>query len=108
MRKSFATIGVTLAAAAMAVAMPALAASSALASPVSVDQLAAAPQQAAAPIKKAAGRLVSLPGIGLRQFANDNTINVEKKAKSASELTKEIKAYFGQPQSSDSKVVDRK
>lgn len=55
MRKSFATIGVTLAAAAMAAAMPALAASSAPASPVSVDQLAAAPQQAAAPIKKSAG-----------------------------------------------------
>jgi len=53
MRKSFATIGMSLAAAAVAVAMPALAASSASAAPVSVGQLAAAPQQAAAPIKKA-------------------------------------------------------
>ncbi len=54
MRKSFATIGMSLAAAAVAVAMPALAASSASPPPVSVNQLAAAPQQAAAPIKKAA------------------------------------------------------
>lgn len=44
----------SLAAAAVAVAMPALAASSASSSPVSVDQLAAGPQQAAAPMKKAA------------------------------------------------------
>jgi hypothetical protein len=45
---------VTLAAAAMAVAMPALAASSALASPVPADQLGASPQQTAAQTRKAA------------------------------------------------------
>ena len=55
MRKSFATIGMSLAAAAMAVAMPALAASTVSASPASVSPLVTGPQQAAAPIKKAAG-----------------------------------------------------
>lgn len=55
MRKSFATIGASLAAAAVAVAMPALAVSSASASPLSVYQPAIFPQQAAAPIKKGAG-----------------------------------------------------
>ena len=54
MRKSFATIGMTFAAAAVAVAMPALAASSASAPPVTANQLALAPQQSAAPIKKGA------------------------------------------------------
>ena len=54
MRKSFATIGVTLAAAAVAVAMGALAASPASASLVPVNQLSAAPQQAATPLKKGA------------------------------------------------------
>jgi len=53
MRKSFATIGMSLAAAAVAVALPVLAASSPSASPVSAGQLTAGPQQAAAPIKKA-------------------------------------------------------
>jgi hypothetical protein len=51
MRKSFATIGMSLAAAAVVLTMPALAASSASASPMS----AAAPQQTATPIKKATG-----------------------------------------------------
>jgi multidrug resistance efflux pump len=55
MRKSFATIGMSLAAAAVAVAMPAFALASASPSPASVDQLAVASQQAAAPIKKAGG-----------------------------------------------------
>jgi hypothetical protein len=55
MRKSFATIGMSLAAAALAVAMPAFAISSASASPVSVGPLVAAAQQAAAPMKKGGG-----------------------------------------------------
>ena len=50
MRKSFATIGMSLAAAAAVLAMPARAASSASASPMS-----AAPQQTATPIKKGTG-----------------------------------------------------
>jgi hypothetical protein len=63
MRKSFATIGVTLAAAAMAVAMPALAASSASASQVPVNQLTAVPQQAASIQKAGAVRLERHPEI---------------------------------------------
>jgi len=54
MRKSFATIGTFLAAAAVTVALPARATSSPLPSLASVGQVADAPQQAAAPIKKAA------------------------------------------------------
>ncbi len=42
------------------------------------------------------------------QFANDNTIPVEKKEKSTSELTKEIRAYFGEAKPTDGKVVERK
>jgi chromosome segregation ATPase len=41
------------------------------------------------------------------QFANDNTIPVEKKAKSAKDLSKEINAYF-QPEGSPDKVAEHK
>jgi DNA repair exonuclease SbcCD ATPase subunit len=41
------------------------------------------------------------------QFANDNTVPVGKKAKSASELTKEINAYFNEGPSTDGKVAER-
>jgi chromosome segregation ATPase len=40
------------------------------------------------------------------QFANDNTIPVGKKVKSANELTKEINAYFNENPSTDGKVVE--
>jgi chromosome segregation ATPase len=41
------------------------------------------------------------------QFANDNTIPVEKKAKSTKELSKEINAYF-QPEGGADKVAESK
>ena len=41
------------------------------------------------------------------QFSNDNAIPVEKKAKSAKELTGEIKAYFGD-EARDNKVAEKK
>jgi DNA repair exonuclease SbcCD ATPase subunit len=41
------------------------------------------------------------------QFANDNTVPVGKKVKSASELTKEINAYFNEGPSTDGKVAER-
>jgi chromosome segregation ATPase len=42
------------------------------------------------------------------QFANDNAIPVDKKAKSTGELTREIKAYFGDNVSTDGKVAEHK
>jgi hypothetical protein len=54
MHKSLATLGMSLAAVAIAVTMPALAASAASASPVSA--MVATPQQTATPIKKGAGK----------------------------------------------------
>ncbi len=41
------------------------------------------------------------------QFANDNTVPVGKKVKSASELTKEINAYFTDGPSTEGKVAER-
>ena len=42
------------------------------------------------------------------QFANDITVPVGKKVKSASELTKEIHTYFNENPNTDGKVVERK
>jgi hypothetical protein len=61
MHKSLATLGMSLAAVAVAVTMPALAASSASASPVSA--MVAAPQQSATPIKKGGGKRERHPAI---------------------------------------------
>jgi hypothetical protein len=61
MHKSLATLGISLAAVAAAATMPALAASSAFASPVTA--VVAAPQQTATPVKKGAAKRERHPEI---------------------------------------------
>jgi Flp pilus assembly protein TadD len=63
MHKSLASLAMSLAGAAAIAAMPALAASSASASPVSADQMVAAPQQTATPIKKTGAKRERHPEI---------------------------------------------